>query len=838
MTMHKYFVSSRKLVLMAALGLAGMLAHGCLWDSTLYDKFAGGNSCSGYCKNEIATDEACKDASGEWRKGSCIDDEGKTTDAADKTNCLLQSGKWNEAQCILSSKAACEAEGVGGQWSPLAVIELGQGRYARLHEDGNYTCDTYNALRDNNMLENCLPDDIKFVKQAFEYELCPTSAQHCVEFRTTQGETSPPVGACSKCSLNQASCLSGDSWLCVDIMNNPKHCGKCENACEGNNFCDNGVCTARTVTCEPGNIVCFCANDSSAETICHSERQSDADEFVCFNPTAPATCGAKDCANLGMTCPAGFLCEKDGDDYTCRCPKGLVQLGEDDCVSPYAHNHCGITEISNGTSCQADEVCDGENCQCQSGLLKCGEACVDFLENPKNCGKCGTACGENEVCLVGRCRCETGYARCSTAERCVSATGSGALSWCGAKGECISGDENSNDYKGIECGKLSCSGEGQCECNAPNLLCDDGCITNPLTNNAFCGAMSCVNRGDDCTKFKGSTCRSGVCACPNPAYEQITTIDGVKGCYDTRSEPKCCGPTCMTCASNEICTLSGTIGMCQNIPCPSGTIKCDGRCLDPNVAHVEQDGENRCKCSMGRCDTDGNPNNGCDGGRLGDENNCGACNYACSAPFGACQMNTMFEFSCICADGLTQCMSNNGSGVKVEMCLDLNALNMKSCEVCQEDWANINGDWSDGCETYLKTDLNHCGLEGNDCTTKVKNAIGITCKDGQCDYLSCQAGYGNCNGDRTDGCEAPINTTQNCGVCKNSCQVKQECKTETAGVRCCYPGGVELSSGIARSQCCEGLKLWRRNANVMCWVSEAYQCATSAPSGCGWSEVK
>jgi len=202
----------------------------------------------------------------------------------------------------------------------------------------------------------------------------------------------------------------------------------------------------------------------------------------------------------------------------------------------------------------------------------------------------------------------------------------------------------------------------------------------------------------------------------------------------------------------------------------------------------------------------------------------------------------MLEFKCICASGLEQCTSDNGSGVKVDMCLNLDALNMKNCEVCKEGWGNGNGNWSDGCKVNFETDPNHCGSEGYKCADHVAHAFGFFCEGNKCNYTLCLSegatAYADCNGDRTDGCETPINTTQNCGVCKNSCQPNQECKAETAGPRCCYPGGKDLSSGVTKSQCCEGLKLWRRSAGVFCWVSEKYQCAKDEPSGCGWKEVK
>src|SRR5262249_22201915 len=41
--------------------------------------------------------------------------------------------------------------------------------------------------------------------------------------------------------------------------------------------------------------------------------------------------------------------------------------------------------------------------------------------------------------------------------------------------------------------------------------------------------------------------------------------------------------------------------------------------------------------------------------------------------------------------------------------------------------------------------------------------------NGMCGYDTCQAGFGDCDGDKTNGCEAALDTVSNCGTCGKTC---------------------------------------------------------------------
>jgi hypothetical protein len=57
--------------------------------------------------------------------------------------------------------------------------------------------------------------------------------------------------------------------------------------------------------------------------------------------------------------------------------------------------------------------------------------------------------------------------------------------------------------------------------------------------------------------------------------------------------------------------------------------------------------------------------------------------------------------------------------------------------------------------------------------------------------VSCNAGYGDCDGDPGNGCETPLNTTTNCGACGVECSVANGtagCSGGACVVAACNPG--------------------------------------------------
>ena len=122
----------------------------------------------------------------------------------------------------------------------------------------------------------------------------------------------------------------------------------------------------------------------------------------------------------------------------------------------------------------------------------------------------------------------------------------------------------------------------------------------------------------------------------------------------------------------------------------------------------------------------------------------------------------------VCADGTCSYNCPPEQVICDGRCVTLELFHLTDCESCEEGFGNLNHTWSDGCESEINK-VTTCGLESVDCTKNVKNADAVCIKDGSdyvCDYTSCNNGYGDCNGDRTNGCETDLNNNaSHCGQC-------------------------------------------------------------------------
>jgi hypothetical protein len=85
---------------------------------------------------------------------------------------------------------------------------------------------------------------------------------------------------------------------------------------------------------------------------------------------------------------------------------------------------------------------------------------------------------------------------------------------------------------------------------------------------------------------------------------------------------------------------------------------------------------------------------------------------------------------------------------------------------CVPGFADCNGLPADGCEASLQT-VNDCGACGMKCPM-LENAD-MACVGGAC-AGTCVAGFGDCNGKPEDGCEKNLlKDRNNCGGCGNRC---------------------------------------------------------------------
>ena len=168
--------------------------------------------------------------------------------------------------------------------------------------------------------------------------------------------------------------------------------------------------------------------------------------------------------------------------------------------------------------------------------LRCGEACVDYLNDPQNCGECGNVCGEGSCCSNGTCvsTCPEGQVLCD--------------------GQCVDLNNDSDNCGacGNSCPGGACCDGGQCtsECDPGSEYCAEQDIcSDTLTDPENCGAC-----GNVCGE--GECCEEGICSA---RCEPPTTLCPDDVCYDLRFDNENCGECGNKCGRKKRCIFGTCI---------------------------------------------------------------------------------------------------------------------------------------------------------------------------------------------------------------------------------------------------------------------------------------
>jgi len=364
----------------------------------------------------------------------------------------------------------------------------------------------------------------------------------------------------------------------------------------------------------------------------------------------------------------------------------------------------------------------GAPASCEGGSV-CGGACVDLQRDPRHCGGCDTDCtglphvaADGVSCVAGRCvvagACEPGWLHCNDNPTVGCEAAAGDPEHCGS---CA----------------VSCPSERPM-CRLAAAPMDAG-----VAPDADLGDASAMDAVDVAAPDVPLTPATGRYVCGNDCAAGEARC-GMR-CVDLQNDPTRCGA-------------------CDAVPCGSG----------PNASPACRAGVCALACAAGLGDCDADAANGCETATATAVTHCGACGRVC--PAGANATPT-------CAAGV--------------------------CGIaCAAGFGDCDADAANGCETDLRSAATSCGRCGNRCPSQTNAAP--ACVEGAC-ALACAAGFGNCDGVAGNGCEVDTaSSATNCGVCGTACAItgnqQARCAAGVCGGGACLAGFADCD-GVASNGC-------------------------------------
>jgi hypothetical protein len=482
-------------------------------------------------------------------------------------------------------------------------------------------------------------------------------------------------------------------------------------------------------------------------------------------------------------------------------------------------------------------VCNGLDCPCMfdrdctnATQPRCGPAglCVPCVSLNDNC-PFDQYCDTTNHCNLG---CKTNLECSDLAQQ--NADG-GVADVDGGAGAMATNFCDTTRHSCVEClsatdcenGKL-CSPSGACV-DGCDLSLGKGCKGNLTCCGKFCvdtltDPLNCSKCGTACTGATNTCCGGN---CTNLAADSVHCGSCGTACSTAQATPSCnLGQCNFSCQGNFAHCVTGNTGCETPTNTTSNCGACNNVCDTTHSTGASCNGATclytGCTAGYGDCNKNVPNTSGCE------TNLAMAGLIVCG---GACYPNTTCCTNADCGTlpspqlcyqaGSGMCSGAGGScsfslkaGSKVcagnVCCMPINGTCNVNCTLsCSAGFADCDGDPSNGCEANLNTDLANCGACGRGCSAT--NVATKTCAGGLC-TSSCNGGFGNCTTPAAgpgpsytpdDGCESNLNTnTNHCGTCANNCATT-EVNVNTPS---CSAGACTFASCTAGFYNCDGIK--------------------------------
>ncbi len=380
-------------------------------------------------------------------------------------------------------------------------------------------------------------------------------------------------------------------------------------------------------------------------------------------------------------------------------PQNLACGEHNECPGGY---HCG------GSICFADGVDASvpSDMNCSGTEHACSGACVNNDVNAcgASCTKCATDPNGKTSCDRVACvtQCNEGYLPTPCKD--------------GSNFVCTKADENNCGACGTKCPVPANGGKATCQVNAGVFQCVESC---PTGTRLCASTDSCIGPNDPCS----NTCPSGKHLCGPTMMQSCVDNSAITSC-GTRDNLDC--SSCVVMGGTATCKDSGGGYRC-GVSCDASLKVCGNACISPDSCCVDADCPQPGGGGSASCDPSHVCHPSCPtaeqycGGTCvsnNDVNNCGACAITCSTN----------NIAATCSGGACNGICSNGY------------------EDCN------NNKLSDGCETNITSDINHCG--GCTVACSAPPHASPTCGTAGCDF-GCDSGYTRVS----SGCD-PVFTTE------------------------------------------------------------------------------